>query len=252
MARTARLPQNSFNIVLSWSGKRSRQVARAFRDWLPKVLQAAKPWMSETDTDKGTVWVGEIGRQLDTCRIGIVFVTRDNQDKPWLNFEAGALSKTVREQSRVCTVLLDGLRPSDISGPLSNFQHTNGLSRDEIQKLVVDLANAIDANVAEEHLRVTFEGVWSNLRDVLVANPALLSIAPERTDRDLIEELLERTRQLQRSMAQVGEHFQFEPDGIPQPLGTPVSLSAALESISGANSDDGKDPPKLIEPDETR
>lgn len=35
------------NIFISWSGKRSLHAAEALRDWLPNVIQAAKPWMSD-------------------------------------------------------------------------------------------------------------------------------------------------------------------------------------------------------------
>ena len=51
---------------------------------------------------------------------GIICVTEVNQENPWLNFEAGALAKTLN-QSRVCPYLI-GMRPSDLKGPLSQFQ----------------------------------------------------------------------------------------------------------------------------------
>ncbi len=41
-------------VFISWSGKRSRALAEAFRDWLPNDTQAIKPWMSDVDIDKGT------------------------------------------------------------------------------------------------------------------------------------------------------------------------------------------------------
>src|SRR5690349_16026128 len=83
----------NFNVVLSWSGSRSREVARAFREWLPKVVQTARPWMSETDIEKGAVWSKEIAQRLGSCRAGVSFVTHDNRSAPWLVFEAGAMLK---------------------------------------------------------------------------------------------------------------------------------------------------------------
>ena len=47
------MPKVESNIFISWSGERSRFVACALREWIPMVVQAAEPFMSEADVDKG-------------------------------------------------------------------------------------------------------------------------------------------------------------------------------------------------------
>ena len=84
-----------FNVFISWSGERSKHVALGLRDWLPAILQTAKPWMSESDIDKGARGVEEIGKALSDIEIGIVCLTPENLDSRWILFEAGALSKTL-------------------------------------------------------------------------------------------------------------------------------------------------------------
>lgn len=87
-------------VFLSWSGEKSRDVAFALRDWLPSVINIVDPFVSARDIDAGSRWQGEIAEQLGATNFGVVCVTKANQLSPWLNFEAGALAKTV-ESSRV-------------------------------------------------------------------------------------------------------------------------------------------------------
>ena len=108
-------------VFISWSGERSRQLARELKWWLPRVLSPVKPWMSDSDIQKGDRWSEQIGHQLRDHRVGIICVTPENTSSEWLLFEAGALSKTFGE-GRVCPVLL-GIRPTELEGPLtSKFQ----------------------------------------------------------------------------------------------------------------------------------
>src|SRR5690349_15568152 len=97
-------------IFISWSGTKSLEVARTLRQWLPRVLQPSKPWMSETDLEKGIRWGTEIGTKLEQMKFGIICLTSENLDSRWINFEAGAISKTV-EKTFVCTYLID-LKPT--------------------------------------------------------------------------------------------------------------------------------------------
>src|SRR5687767_13125889 len=100
------------NIFISWSGEPSRKVAEALHGWLPMVIQAATPWMSNSDIEKGQRWGNEIAARLSQIDIGIVCLTPDNLNSPWLLFEAGAISKEM-QRGRVCTYLVD-LRPEDV------------------------------------------------------------------------------------------------------------------------------------------
>ena len=82
-------------VFLSWSGSRSHKVALVFRDWLPSVIQEIVPYVSSEDIDKGARWSTDIAKELSDSKFGILCVTRDNINAPWLTFEAGALSKTM-------------------------------------------------------------------------------------------------------------------------------------------------------------
>ena len=88
-------------VFISWSGTRSNRVGKALRIFLEDVNQAIKPWMSETDIDAGSRWAAELAKQLEETNFGIICLTPESLTSPWSLFEAGALSKSIRD-SRVC------------------------------------------------------------------------------------------------------------------------------------------------------
>ncbi|MBA1446453.1 MAG: toll/interleukin-1 receptor domain-containing protein [Chromatiales bacterium] len=108
------------HIFLSWSGEESRKVAEALHRWLPHFIQLIDPWMSSTDILAGTRWQTEIASRLNECVFGIICVTPQNVESPWMLFETGALSKTI-EASKVCPILL-GVRVDQLPQALSQFQ----------------------------------------------------------------------------------------------------------------------------------
>ena len=108
-------------VFISWSGQRSRAIGETLNDWIKCVLQATHPWMSTRDIDRGSLWFAEINDQLKDTAVGIVCLTQENKDSPWILFETGALAKGL-SSSRVCTFLAD-LQSADLEDPLAQFNH---------------------------------------------------------------------------------------------------------------------------------
>src|SRR5579863_2173184 len=109
-------------VFISWSGERSRQVAELLEGWLKCVIQGVSPWVSTKNIDRGSLWFAEISDQLASTVTGIVCLTKENFNKPWILFEAGALAKGLTS-NRVCTFLID-LQATDLQNPLAQFNHT--------------------------------------------------------------------------------------------------------------------------------
>lgn len=103
-------------VFISWSGNISWKVAVIFRDWLPSVIQSVEPYVSSEDIDKGARWSTDIAKELEDSTFGILCVTKENLEAPWLSFEAGALSKTM-EKSFVTPFLFD-IKRSEVQGLL--------------------------------------------------------------------------------------------------------------------------------------
>lgn len=144
-------------VFISWSGNKSHKVALVFRDWLPSVIQSIEPYVSSEDIDKGARWSTDIAKELEDSTFGILCVTKENLEAPWLSFEAGALSKTM-DKAFVSPFLFD-IKRSEVKGPILQFQSTI-LQKDDIKKLLCTLNKACgDGRITEARLDKAFE-VW--------------------------------------------------------------------------------------------
>ena len=188
-------------IFISWSGETSKAIATAFSEWIPKVIQVAKPWISSENIDKGERWNHQLASELESAKVGIICVTPDNQSAPWLLFEAGALSKTI-DNTRVCPVLFN-INTSDLTGPLTQFQLTL-LNKIEIKKLMITINKSFgEYSIHEKLLNDSFEKWWPDFEERISAIPEKLSLSPkiERPDNEIIAEILDIVRKLNRMMS---------------------------------------------------
>jgi len=151
--------------------------------------------MSEHDIDKGTRNMPVISRNLEQTHFGIICLTPENLNAPWLLFEAGALSKS-QDDARVWTLLYE-LENTDVEGPLSQFQHTKAKEND-VRKLLQAINRASGgASVTDQQLQVSFDRGWRELEEKLRDIPLTTeAYAPKRSDRELIEESLTILRKI--------------------------------------------------------
>lgn len=182
-------------VFISWSGSNSKKLGETLRDWLPSVLQVVKPYFTPSDTEKGTRWNSEIAKELESSDVGILCITRDNLKSSWVMFEAGALSKSI-DKAYVCPVLF-GIHNTDLTGPLKQFQTTE-FDKEDFKKLV----SVINKKLGENKLSVkvldsVFEKWWPELKtkiDIIIKKFGQDDMEPVRTERDLLEEILNLSR----------------------------------------------------------
>lgn len=155
------------NVFVSWSGPTSHRVAIVLRDWLRSALQAVEPYVSSENVDKGARWNTEISQELESSNFGILCVTPENIGSPWLNFEAGALSKAL-DRARV-TPFLFRVERTAITEPLRQFQSTLP-EKDDVRKLVKSLNSALgDQALDEGRVDEIFDVWWPRLEHELGA-----------------------------------------------------------------------------------
>lgn len=184
-------------IFISWSGERSRIVAEALRIWLPHVIQGLHPWISSNDIDKGARWATDIASELEQSRVGIICLTPENVESAWILFEAGALSKTIN-QTFVCPYLID-LEPTDIKGPLVQFQAAKS-DKEDTRKLIQTINRAQgETALSDNRIDAAFEKWWPDLeQQIRNLPPPEMGIAFQRSEKDMLRELLLIARHFQR------------------------------------------------------
>ena len=152
-------------VFISWSGDLSNKIAIILKDWIPNVIQNVEPYVSSEDIPKGDRWSTDIAKELSDSSFGILCVTKDNVNAPWLNFEAGALSKKL-DSSKVCPFLF-GMKKSEIEGPLLQFQITFK-NMDDIFKLMQSInKSSEDEFLDDTRLRKSFDVWWPSLEETL-------------------------------------------------------------------------------------
>ncbi len=186
-------------VFLSWSGTKSHKLALTLRDWLPSVIQSVEPYVSSEDIDKGARWSTDIAKELEDSGFGILCVTKENLNAPWLTFEAGALSKKL-DKSYVSPFLFD-IKRAEITGPILQFQSTV-FEKEDVKKLVYTINKALgDEKLAETRLEKTFEVWYPNLEKELnsinedfESTETLEEPTEENISSKILEEILELTR----------------------------------------------------------
>ena len=154
--------------------------------------------MSASDIDKGSRWSNELAIHLQGAQFGLICLTQENLEAPWLLFEAGALSKLI-DSSRVVP-LLYGMSQAELQGPLAQFQAAP-VAKDSIFSVIRSINEVSgESALASSRLESAFENWWPDLESALrnIPEAAEENPPPPRSDRDILEEVLHLCRQTSR------------------------------------------------------
>jgi len=201
-------------VFISWSGERGNSLAEILRDWLPCVLHTIKPYHTPSDLAKGSRWRSEISSELSESSIGIICLTPDALSSRWVMFEAGALSKNI-EASKVCPILF-GIDPMDVTDPLAQFQASR-FSKSDIKRLM----QMINEECGEHSLQPkifdsVFDKWWPDLENSVKGvmskpvEPGEQSESTERSDRELLGEVLALSRSIAEGFAEFQQNLKPE------------------------------------------
>ncbi|WP_313157832.1 hypothetical protein [Sphingobacterium multivorum] len=144
-------------VFISWSGDRSRRVAELLDTWIKCTIQSCTPWISTRGIGRGELWFPAINRELAETSIGLVCLTAQNIDAPWILFEAGALAKGL-DSNRVITLLID-ISSTDIRDPLAQFNHTTP-TKESMSQLLQTINSLSTTPLEQKIIEKVFDKYW--------------------------------------------------------------------------------------------
>lgn len=192
-------------VFISWSGKRSKALANALRDWLPMALQYVEPWVSDKDISAGDRWAQAIAGELEASNFGIICITPENLHSEWVLFESGALSKSMLDSKVI--PLLYGLEISDLSGPLSQFQ-AQKLEESGMMEVVRSINKVSETKTSEQIVEQLVPALWPRLKEALETIPDTEpSEKHMRPQHEILEELVTSVRGINSRMGELEELY---------------------------------------------
>lgn len=196
-------------VFISWSGERSREVAVKLNRWIERNIQLAETWISTDDIGAGDIWFQQIKLRLDETSVGIICLTKENVNNPWILFEAGALAKGTKE-NKVCTFLID-LKAGELKPPLSQFNAT-WLEHGSFRKLVKTISDGLDRPLSESVIDDVMGSAWANLNaeiDEIVSRtksgPTPLKMGPDEMLSEVLRLVTQSTHTLARQQNDILE-----------------------------------------------
>lgn len=109
------------------------ECAKTIRDWINKTLLEAFNISMASDISPGDKWREKINKALSDSTIGLILLTPNSIDRPWIYFEAGAMDLRGIKLIPVC---LYGIEINDIEEPLKPRQAVILLGKENEEKLI--------------------------------------------------------------------------------------------------------------------
>ncbi|MHA6281113.1 toll/interleukin-1 receptor domain-containing protein [Salinimicrobium sp. CAU 1759] len=191
-------------VFLSWSGNQSHEVAKLLDSWIRCVLQAVDPWLSSRDIDRGSLWFSEINNQLADTNNGIVCLTRENLNSPWILFESGALAKGL-SSNRIFTFLID-VEPKEVRDPLAQFNHTFP-TKESLYSLIMSINKGLEErSLDNDILRNVFDTFWPKFEadfKKIIKNTPKKKEVEKRSEEDILSEVLYSVRGIDKRLRQL-------------------------------------------------
>jgi hypothetical protein len=190
------------------------------------------------DLPPGGLWPIDLSKRLQETKAGILCITKDNTGSPWLNFEAGALARSV-EGALIIPYAID-LDPSSIPNPIGHFQGVAATRRDT-RRMITRLFEALPVDF--DRKSKIFDVFWGYLHKVITSAVAVDAFDPNAIEPEVkaIEDIsiAQRSTELKTvlvspEVVRRGETLELEYVIETEAQDVPVWLGAAICLAEGA------------------
>jgi hypothetical protein len=185
----------SMRIFLSWSGERSKRAALGLKSLFEDVFTEGVDVFLSENIEAGETWARRLDSELDRSEFGVLCLTQENFQAPWLLFEAGAIAKKLGSV-RVVPYLIDPLPAAADRSPLAQFQNVR--ATDEGTLRLLKSINAVRANpLSDQRLEKSYKKWWEDFAKTLkgLDSPPARETVPQ-SDRELLETILKKVELL--------------------------------------------------------
>jgi hypothetical protein len=151
---------SNINLLLSWSGDSSKEIAEVFNTWLRVYSTELDIFFSPDKIEAGMRWNDELSQKLQDCDIGIFIYTRQNLDSLWMAFEAGALSKKIKTGKVI--PLIFGEPELKLKPPISQFQ-AKRFSEKGVLETLESINSCLVSRKSKDDLNDFMKVAWQQL-----------------------------------------------------------------------------------------
>lgn len=158
-------------VFISWSGLVSKKVAKNLKATLEEIFenQPFEAFVSDEDIPSGSDWYQIIKKELQNSDLGILCITKDNLNAPWINFEGGALSMQHKITNVIPLLINDDIDTT--SSPFKNYHHVK-LTSDYFKKMLKDIKKLGNlSNPTNKHIDLLsdkyFKDFFNTIKDLL-------------------------------------------------------------------------------------
>lgn len=177
-------------VFVSWSGDRSKAAALGLRSLLEGTFPEAVEVFISDNINAGEPWVLRIHSELELSQFGVLCLTQDNFQAPWLLFEAGAVAKKFGA-ALVVPYLIDELPAAADRSPLAHFQKVPA-NYEGTLRLVKSINAAREKPQDNQKLERLFNGWWRDFEQTLKELPPPAQAPDSQSDRDILVKIMQK------------------------------------------------------------
>ena len=195
------------NVFIGWLGEASKEIASSLESWLNGMFDGrVSAYTTMDNLAAGSEWFHGLRRAMNDADCGLLCVTEDNVNSPWLSYEAGALSQNVE----LLIPILFEVSPLRVSAPLRMFQSVP-FGLDGMKELTYALNRSCgDKGLSSQELERRFQARYPSFEMAVREN--LPESKPQPEDLSVILPLIqEEIEALRKQFAEMAKREQDSP-----------------------------------------